>query len=65
MDAIVKTKQPKAVQIKTFRTNEDCRWLLNLIEKVAEAIKSGIFYPNPTGFLCNPKFCGYWGKCRR
>jgi len=65
MDGIIKTKQPKAVQIKTSRTNEDCRWLLNLIEKVAEAIKSGIFYPNPTGFLCNPKFCGYWEKCRK
>lgn len=65
MDAIIKNKQPKAVQIQTTRTNEDCRWLLSLIEQVAQAIKSGIFYPNPTGYMCNPKFCGYWEKCKR
>ncbi len=63
IDAIVKTKQPKAVQIQTTRTNEDCRWILNLIEDVARAMKSGNFYPNPTGFLCSPKFCGYWDRC--
>jgi hypothetical protein len=62
MDAIIKTKQPKAVQIHTSRTNEDCRWLLNLIEKVALAI---IFYPNPNGWHCSPRFCGYWERCRK
>jgi len=65
MDAIIKTKQPKAVQIQTSRTNEDCRWLLNLIEKVALAIEKGIFYPNPNGWHCSPRFCGYWERCRK
>jgi len=63
MDAIVKTKNPKAVQLHTRRTNDDCRWLLRLIEQVGAAIDSGIFYPNPNGWHCSPRFCGYWGLC--
>lgn len=65
MDAIIKTKKLKAIQIQTSRTNEDCRWLLSLIEKVAQAIKSGIFYPNPNGWHCDPRYCGYWEKCKK
>ncbi|MDQ7829064.1 MAG: PD-(D/E)XK nuclease family protein [Armatimonadota bacterium] len=63
MDAIVKTLNPRAVQLHTRRTNDDCRWLLGLIEEVGQAIDSGIFYPNPNGWHCSPRFCGYWGLC--
>jgi len=64
MDTVVKTANPRAVQLHTQRTNEDCRWLLGLIEDVAKAIQSGIFYPNPTGYLCSPRFCGYFSRCK-
>lgn len=63
MDAVIKTKNPKAVQLHTRRTNDDCRWLLGLVEQVGKAIESGIFYPNPNGFLCSQRFCGYWDMC--
>lgn len=63
MDAIVKTRNPRAVQLHTRRTNGHCRWLLGLIEQVGKAIASGIFYPNPNGWHCSPKFCGYWDRC--
>ena len=63
MDAIVKTLNPKAVQLHTRRTNDDCRWFLGLIEEVGRAIDSGIFYPNPNGWHCSPRFCGFWGLC--
>ena len=63
MDAVIKTKNPKAVQLYTKRTNDDCRWLLGLIEGVGKAIESGTFYPNPNGWHCSPKFCGFWDKC--
>lgn len=63
MDAIIKTKNPKALQLHTRRTNEDCRWLLGLIEQVGKAITSGNFYPNPNGRHCSPRFCGYWDRC--
>jgi RecB family exonuclease len=65
IDAVVKNKTPKAVQILTTRTNEDCRWFLRLIEDVARAIKLGVFYPNPQGWHCSPKACGFWTRCRR
>ena len=63
MDAIVKRKNPKVVQLHTRRTNSDCRWVLGLIEQVGKAITSGIFYPNPNGRHCTPHFCGYWSRC--
>lgn len=63
MDAIVKTLNPRVVQLHTRRTNDDCLWLLGLIEEVGKVIDSGIFYPNPNGWHCSPRFCGYWGLC--
>lgn len=63
MDAVVKRTNPKALQLYTRRTNDDCRWLLRLIEQVGTAIESGIFFPNPNGWHCSPRFCGYWGLC--
>lgn len=63
MDAIIKTKEPKALQLNTRRTNEDCRWFLGLVEQVAQAIESGNFFPNPTHFMCSQKFCGFWSQC--
>lgn len=63
MDAIVKRRNPKVVQLHTRRTNSDCRWVLGLIEQVGKAITSGIFYPNPNGRHCTPHFCGYWSRC--
>lgn len=63
LDVVVKNKEPKAVQLHTSRTNEDCRFLLGLIEQVAKAMQSGIFYPNPNGWHCSPERCGYWSRC--
>ena len=64
LDTVIKKKKPTAVQLVTKRTNDDCQWLLTLIEQVAKAIQSGVFYPNPNGWHCSPKFCGYWEKCK-
>lgn len=63
LDTVIKTKEPKTVQIHTTRTNDDCRFLLGLIEQVAKAIQTGIFYPNPNGWHCSPTRCGYWSQC--
>jgi len=63
LDAVIKNKEPKPVQIRTTRTNEDCRFLLDLIEQVAKAMQSGSFYPNPNGWHCSPTRCGYWSQC--
>ncbi|MBF0342784.1 MAG: PD-(D/E)XK nuclease family protein [Nitrospirae bacterium] len=64
IDAIIKNKTCKAVQINTTRTNMDCRWLLKSIEQIVQAIKGGVFYPNSNGWHCSQKFCGYWDMCK-
>jgi len=62
MDAVIKDSPPKAMQFTTRRTNADCRRLLKLIEDMAQAISSGDLPPNPHGWWCSPRFCGYWGS---
>jgi hypothetical protein len=64
VDAVIKTGEPKAVQLPTRRTNRDCRWLLGLIEDVAQAIDRGTWFPNPTGWWCGPKYCGFHDRCK-
>ena len=63
LDAVIKNLRPKPVQIFTTRTNENGRFILDLIEHVAKAMQSGIFYPNPNGWHCSPARCGYWSQC--
>lgn len=63
VDAVIKTKEPKAVQLSTSRTNRDCRWVLGLIEDAARGIDREVFFPNPTGWWCGPKYCGFWDRC--
>jgi len=37
----------------------------NLISKVVEGITKGVFMPcDPSGWMCGPKWCGYWDMCR-
>lgn len=64
MDAVIKTANPRAVQLQTHRTNDDCRWFLGLIEEVCKAIKSEFFFPNPNGRHCSPRLCGYFSRCK-
>jgi hypothetical protein len=42
----------------------DYDWFEVLVTKIAESIKLGSFPPNPTGWACSEKWCGYWNGCR-
>lgn len=50
--------------LETTRTKQDIEWWLSLVKKVARQIETGIFPPNPTGFLCSAQYCGYYKLCR-
>ena len=63
VDAVIKHQTPKAIQLPTRRTNRDCQWLLGLIEEVARAMDQQTFFPNPNGWHCAPRFCGFWDRC--
>lgn len=41
LDIIVKNKPPQPLQLSTSRTNEDCRRLLGVCERAAQALQAG------------------------
>lgn len=60
----VKTQKPKIQILSTSRTDQQREWVKELIKGIDKGIQSGVFYPNPTGNLCSPKWCGYWDLCK-
>lgn len=63
IEGVVKNKTLKAVSIATERTDDQCRWVLGLIEEVGRAIQAGVAYPDPTGWWCSRHHCEFWGEC--
>jgi hypothetical protein len=61
---ITKTKQPKVQVIETQHTIDALFWMFELVQKVWRAIESESFVPNPDAWLCSPKFCNAWSRCR-
>lgn len=64
IDAMIKLKTPKYVRLETTRSNADLRWHLKMVEELGQQIHSGLLPPNPTGWWCSPKWCGYYEKCK-
>lgn len=64
LDYLVSTKQPKLVQFKAKRSQQEIDRFLKIMGIVAHNISCQNFYPNPTNQLCNPKACGYWNTCK-
>jgi len=60
----VKTKVPKIQVIKSFRIRTDIDWWAKLAAQVVAHMKTGIAPPNPNGWHCSPRFCGFYGVCR-
>lgn len=60
----VKTQTPKIQIVSTRRTTADVIWFLRLAQQVWAAMTTGICPPNPTGWWCSEKYCGYWNMCR-
>lgn len=50
--------------LRIIPSQGDYDWFEVLVSKIAEAIKLGSFPPNPTGWSCSQKWCGYWNGCR-
>jgi len=61
---IVKTKQPKVQVIESQHTFDSIFWLYGLVQQVWRAIESESFVVNPHAWMCGPKWCGAWSKCR-
>lgn len=61
---MTKTKQPKVQVLETQHTYDSIFWLYGLIQQVWRAIESESFVVNPHAWLCGPKWCSAWSKCR-
>lgn len=64
LDVAVKTKTPKAARVETVRTPDEMEWYLGLVRNAGALIQAGHFVPNPTGWWCSERFCGYWSRCK-
>ncbi|MCM8804231.1 MAG: PD-(D/E)XK nuclease family protein [Candidatus Omnitrophica bacterium] len=63
IDYLVKTKTPKVVTVNFKPQKEDNVFFLNILGRIADAIKNNIFYPNRNCMTCSYKFCGYAKLC--
>ena len=43
LDVLVKGRNPRSLQLTTRRTNRHCRWILDVIERMAKVLTSGSF----------------------
>jgi len=52
--------------VESFFVEEEWpEWfLLQIVAGCHEAIRAGAFPPQPKGWHCSPKFCGYYSRCR-
>jgi hypothetical protein len=64
LDYLVAKKEPCIVQLETERQLEDLDFVVRMMGDVIKGIEKEVFPPNPTSFLCSPKYCGYWERCR-
>jgi hypothetical protein len=60
----IKKKSPEIQRLSTKRNRTDVAWYMGLVCEAVKMIRAGIFPPNPCGWHCNPKWCGYWARCK-
>ncbi len=60
---VTKTKTPKIVVFESQRSPQEIEFMELLARRVWQGISSGYFLPNPTSFMCSPKYCGTWMEC--
>lgn len=60
----VKSKIPHIQIVKSYRTRTDIEWWEELAAQVILQMKTGVAPPNPNGWHCSPRFCGFYDLCR-
>jgi hypothetical protein len=51
--------QPDMMDIQKFFTIFD-----TIAERIKQATETGLWIPNPTGWWCDERWCGYWSECK-
>jgi len=60
----IKSKVPRIQVVKSYRTRADIEWWEDMAAKVVSQMKTGVAPPNPIGWHCSPRFCGFYELCR-
>ncbi len=60
----IKARVPKIQIIKSYRTRTDIDWWVEMAAQIITQMKTGIAPPNPDGWHCSPRFCGFYELCR-
>jgi CRISPR/Cas system-associated exonuclease Cas4 (RecB family) len=50
--------------VTTGRDRRAIDWFSGLVDDVSRGINAAVFPPNPNGWHCSQKFCGYWNRCQ-
>jgi len=62
----VKTKKPYIQEDLEVPVSEyDKLFVKSMILRITQAIQTGVFVPNPTGWWCSRNFCGYYDRCKK
>lgn len=60
----VKTKEAKVQFIDHSHTPGELFFLGELVRRVWDAINTGVYPMNPTGWKCGPTYCDFYADCR-
>jgi len=65
VDYLVRTKEPKIIQVPLIKSNAEIDYMLRQIGRIADAIQKEVFIPNRSSFLCSERWCGYYKICHK
>lgn len=67
-EVAVAGKTPKTQTLSIESKPKELEWFHQLakgtVAAIGQATESGVFVPNPNGWWCSPKWCGYYDRCR-
>lgn len=66
VEELIDTKVPKRQTFTIQKNRDDYEALLNQVDAVAKAVRSGVFtgaYGQKDAWWCSPDRCGYWHSC--
>ena len=50
--------------MKPYLSHSQISMWQNMVLQIAQQMKTGNAPPNPNGWWCSPKWCGYWDLCK-
>ncbi|HEV3329900.1 MAG TPA: hypothetical protein VG096_02895 [Bryobacteraceae bacterium] len=64
VDTLVKTKTPQLVEMPYTVQACDLTEIERMYPLVPRAIRTGLFLPNRSNYMCSRKYCAFWRACQ-